>query len=1586
MAMVALIRPLFQSLYAAVNDAPLAVDDNGVTNEDTAVTLAVLDNDVDVDGDSLVISTTTQPSNGAVTVNLDNSVTYTPTANFNGSDSFIYTVLDGNGGSDTATVSITVNPINDLPEVVADTAVTNEDTAVIVDVLSNDSDVDGDALSVTVVTTPTNGTAVINPDDSVSYTPFADFNGGDSFNYTVADGQGGTASTVVSVTVTAINDLPMAVDDAVVTPEDTAVNINVLANDSDVDGDALTVTAVTTPTNGVAVINLDDSVTYTPTVGYNGADSLTYTIEDGQGGSDTANIQITVTGTNDNPVAVDDNVATAEDTAVVIDVLSNDSDLDGDPLTIVAVTAPLSGTAVISGNNVIYTPDANFFGADSFSYTIDDGQGGAATATVLVTVTAVNDVPVAVDDSGTTNEDTAVSIDVLTNDNDVDGDLLQVVAVGSTSLGTAIINPDDSITYTPNANINGSDTFSYTVGDGQGGLAIGVVDVTIVPVNDAPVAGDDSATTDEDTAVIVDVLANDNDVDGDALTVSITVSPTLGTVQLNPDNSINYSPLANQHGSDSLTYAVDDGMGGTDTAVVNITILPINDAPIAVDDVVVTNEDTAVNIDVLVNDSDVDGDSLLVAEIVQPASGTAVIELNNTITYTPTVGFTGADSFTYRINDGQSANVEATVFISVTATNSPPVANAGANIVINEGDLVTLNGSFTDPDLNDTHTIEWTFTDGVVITGTLTPTRTFADNGVINAKLHVEDNHGAFDTDVVKITVQNVAPVVSVGEDLTVNEGTELTITAVFTDPGTLDTHTLLWDLGDGTIVSDTLSVTHTYPDEGSYNVMLQVTDDDGGVGQDALVVTVNNANPVVFAGVDQAVPLGTAVSFNGSFTDTGSLDSHTIFWQFGDGSSITNTLTPTYTYALTGTYTATLTITDDDGGIGSDSVTITVHPAGPSSIAGVVWEDSDGDDLPEVGEVGLNQVLLNLFKDDGDGIFEPTADDSLELTATTTISGAYSFDNLAVGAYWVDPYEATIVSNYKANNNLGLQLITINGGQSQTDVNFGYQQISNAICVTVQRTGAVVENVYDALITSSLPDANDGTGDRLYLGADANGGQQSLVQFDLSAIPSSAVIDVATYEMYMLTAGPELIRLHQIDAAWEETAVTWNSFNQAYQAHTAGYFTYNDVGTHTADVTNLVQNWVNGTNANHGLLLEQNATSLDYGKSSEYPIVHTRPALNVCYHVEDNTLPSPWISADIGNVAITGTTHFANDIFTVQASGQRIWGKSDGFHYVYQPLTGDGSITAFVDKPLEAGAWTFAGLMVRESLTDDSRHMMLRVHQSGELWSAWRKNTGGSTSQWRYEATDAGQWVRLVRAGNTIFSYRSLDGLNWDLVDTRTFNNLNNEVYFGMAVTSFDNALTTVAQFEDVIVAPATSNYVGLATDIGTVAHSGFVADDGAGDLTVYASGAQIWGNADGFYYIYEPLSGDGTITAQVSAPSDSGAWAVAGLMLRESLDANARHVNVRLLYDNSVWTATRTTTGGSTSQTYSADVTSPWLRLERVGNTITTYYSADGSNWTVSDTQTMTLGLDVYIGLAVTAYSSTEMTMASFKNISMP
>ncbi|SHL81934.1 FecR family protein, partial [Roseovarius marisflavi] len=296
------------------------VQDDSVTNgEDATIVVSVLANDT---GDSLTLVSATDGLNGTTALNDDGTITYTPNENFSGVDSFSYTASDGQGGSDTATVTVTVTPVNDAPVAQDDSAVTAEDSNVQIAVLDNDSDVDGDALSVTQATAQ-HGTVLINADGTLSYSPDADFNGTDTISYTVSDGEGGSDTAEVTVTVGAVNDAPVAQDDSAVTAEDSNVQIAVLGNDSDVDGDALSVTQATA-LNGSVVINGDGTLSYTPKADFNGTDTISYTVSDGLGGSDTAEVTVTVGAVNDAPVAQDDSAVTAEDSNVQIAVLDND--------------------------------------------------------------------------------------------------------------------------------------------------------------------------------------------------------------------------------------------------------------------------------------------------------------------------------------------------------------------------------------------------------------------------------------------------------------------------------------------------------------------------------------------------------------------------------------------------------------------------------------------------------------------------------------------------------------------------------------------------------------------------------------------------------------------------------------------------------------------------------------------------------------------------------------------------------------------------------------------------------------------------------------------------------------------------------------------------------------------------------------------------------------------------------------------------------------------------------------------------------------------------------------------------------------
>ena len=484
--------PLAATIHNAIvgsstpaDHAPSPVGDNFSTDEDTPLAGNVLSNDTDVDADPLTAALSKQATHGAVVLNGDGSFSYTPNADYNGADSFTYTVSDGIK-SKAAKVTLTINSVNDAPAAVDDTATLSEDTPTAIAVLGNDTDIDRDPLSVLNATTPGHGSVDLGQNNTITYTPAADYNGPDSFTYTVTDGHGGNTTATVALTITPVNDPPVAGADNFTTKEDTPLTDNVLTNDTDVDADPLTAIISTQPTHGGLSFNSDGSFTYTPTADYNGADGFTYTVSDG-GQNTTGAVTITVNPVNDPPVAGDDSATLDEDTSTVISVLGNDSDTENDPLSVVGAAAPGHGSVSLGEDGTItYTPVANYNGADSFVYTVTDGNGGDTTATVSLTINPVNDPPVAVTDNYSVDENKQLTGNVKANDTDADGDALTVGVVTGPAHGSLALNPDGSFTYKPASDYFGGDGFTYTVTDTSGTSATGSTKITVNYVAPTP--------------------------------------------------------------------------------------------------------------------------------------------------------------------------------------------------------------------------------------------------------------------------------------------------------------------------------------------------------------------------------------------------------------------------------------------------------------------------------------------------------------------------------------------------------------------------------------------------------------------------------------------------------------------------------------------------------------------------------------------------------------------------------------------------------------------------------------------------------------------------------------------------------------------------------------------------------------------------------------------------------------------------------------------------------------------------------------------------------------------------------------------
>ena len=701
-----------------VNDPPIAPPDTVYTPEDSTVTFCPLDNDFDVEGPLDTATTDTcaggGPANGTlvfdpVTCTWD----YTPDPGFNGIDSICYVVCDTGSPvlCDTGTIIIIIAPENDPPVAINDTTTTLEETPVDIDPLVNDFDIEGplDSTTVTELTPPTNGTSSIDPVTGVvTYTPDPDFFGIDSLEYSVCDtGLPVLCDTAwILITITPVNDPPIAPPDTFFTPEDSMITFCPLDNDFDVEGPLDTATTDTCagggPANGTLVF---DPVTctwdYTPDPGFNGIDSICYVICDT--GSpvlcDTGTIIIIIAPENDPPVAINDTTTTLEETPVDIDPLVNDFDIEGplDSTTVTELTPPTNGTTSIDPVTgvVTYTPDPDFFGIDSLEYSVcDTGLPVLCdTAWIFITITPVNDPPIAPPDTLYTPEDSTITFCPLDNDFDPEGPLdtatTDTCAGGGPANGTLVFDPVTCTwDYTPDPGFNGIDSICYVICDTGSPVLCdtGTIIIIIAPINDPPVAINDTTTTAEETPVDIDPLVNDFDIDGplDSTTVTELTPPTNGTSSIDPVTGVvTYTPDPDFFGIDSLEYSVcDTGLPVLcDTAWIFITITPVNDPPIAPPDTLYTPEDSTITFCPLDNDFDPEGplDTATTDTCAGggPANGTLVFDpVTCTWEYTPDPGFNGIDSICYVICDTGSPVLcdTGTIIIIIAPINDPPVA------------------------------------------------------------------------------------------------------------------------------------------------------------------------------------------------------------------------------------------------------------------------------------------------------------------------------------------------------------------------------------------------------------------------------------------------------------------------------------------------------------------------------------------------------------------------------------------------------------------------------------------------------------------------------------------------------------------------------------------------------------------------------------------------------------------------------------------------------------------------------------------------------------------------------------------------
>ncbi|WP_195157209.1 tandem-95 repeat protein, partial [Vibrio parahaemolyticus] len=692
-----------------VNDAPTvenAIADQVLSEDFDAYTIDL--NEVFKDSDSSLEFSVS--GNNSIQISIVSGVaTITPTTDWNGKETITFTAKDPSGESVSQTVDFTVAPVVDIE---ADSADVVEDTPTIINVLGNDTFESTDkVVSLDANNGPKNGTVIVNNDGTVTYTPDDNYVGEDTFTYIVTSG-GVSESTTVEVNVTPVNDAPVAKDDIATTQEDTAVTIDVLPNDTDVDGDKLSIQSASVPEAQGKVEIVEGKLVFTPAENFNGDAEITYTVTDGQL-TDEAKVTVTVNPVNDAPTIKVDAVESITEDAVSTDTVVatltvRDTDTPEDQLT-VSLENNSNGYFVLVGNEVKLTQA----GVDAvnndelnlkdltISASVSDGVNPTASDSDSLIVNRVNDAPTvenAIADQELSEDFATYTIDL--NDAFKDSDSALNFSVSGNS--NVLVSIENGIaTVSPTADWNGSETLTFTATDPSGESISQTVNFTVAPVADIVA---DKATVVEDTSTVIKVLGNDT-FEGDGKVVSLDTNngPANGTVSVNPDGSVTYTPNDNYHGADSFTYIVTSG-GVSESTTVNVDVTPVNDAPVAKDDIATTQEDTVVTIDVLPNDSDVDDDKLSIESASVPKEQGTVEVVDGKLVFTPAENFNGDAEITYTVTDGELTDA-AKVTVTVNPVNDAPTIKVDAVESITE-DAVSTDTVVATLTVRDTDTPE----------------------------------------------------------------------------------------------------------------------------------------------------------------------------------------------------------------------------------------------------------------------------------------------------------------------------------------------------------------------------------------------------------------------------------------------------------------------------------------------------------------------------------------------------------------------------------------------------------------------------------------------------------------------------------------------------------------------------------------------------------------------------------------------------------------------------------------------------------------------------------------------------------------
>ena len=1161
---------------------------------------------------------------------------------------------------------------NQRPESLPLTSSVAEDSAL--NLTLQGTDPDGNTLQFTVVSAPTKG-FLSGTAPNLTYTPTANYNGVDSFTFLVSDGTLSSTPATVSIVVTAANDAPVAQAKSVTTAEDIALPITL--GGTDVDGNPLTLTLLGSPANGT-LSGTAPNLIYQPAANFSGSDAFAFRVNDGTVDSAPTTVQITVTPANDTPLAASKSVTVNEDGQLSIVLTATDP--EADTLIFSIVSAPTHGTLAGTAPNFIYSPAPNFSGVDQLTFRANDGTVNSLSATISITVNPVNDAPVAQSKSVTTEEDSPLSITLAGTD--ADGNSLTYSVIGSPANGT-LSGSVPNLTYQPAAGFSGSDAFTFRVKDGTVDSTLATVQITVIPVNDAPLAISQSVTVDEDSQL--PVVLTGTDPEAGSLSFSVLAAPTHGTLAGTAPNFI-YSPATNFSGVDQFTFRANDGTVNSLSATISIAVNQVNDVPVAQSKSVTTEEDSPLSITLA--GTDADDNSLTYSVIGNPANGTLSGSSPN-LTYQPAAGFVGSDEFSFQVNDGTINSVSAAVSITV----SPKIPTLIANRLSRVGWSLKFADSEQSPKSSGTAAFDGNAT-------TFWQTRN--QSGSASLPHEIQINLGATQNinGFQYLPRQDLSTVGHIGN---------------YEFYVSLDGITWGSPVASGTFASSMVEKLVIFTATSARFVRLKALSEVNG-GTATCVAELNILREIITNQLPLASPL----------TLTTPMDTSLPMILSGsdpEGSPLTYSIISSPLYGTLSGTAPNFTYLPDSGFIGSDQFTFQSNDGAGSSAAATVSisveavVDTTGNTAPVFA---ASPIILTASED---------VAFAGQLLATDADAGDVLSFQKTSGPGWLTVTDDGQLGGTPLGGDVGTDSFTVKVSDSS------FATATATLNITVANTNDAPVFKLNTMVSPT------GTEKEIYVGG----------TLDASATDPDAG-DVISFSKVSGPAWLVIAKSGTLSGTPPSGSAGTNSFTIRATDMTGGF-------------------------AEAGLTIKISA----------------------------NTLPLPWNLDRVGNGNLAGAATYGTGVFTIAGAGI-ISSTADSGTYGWQTLSGDGEIIARVSRLNDTGTGTRVGIMIRESLAANSRQIYLGVDGGGNYQWLRRLNTAGSIAKTTRPAVVGTKiWVRLVRSLDVVSAYQSTDGTTWTKIGKCSVI-LPKNCYIGLWTCSGDNQLLNNSQFSNVVVTPRSS------------------------------------------------------------------------------------------------------------------------------------------------------------------------------------